>query len=208
MREPVEVAVDVTDQVALGIPAHTAATIVLPEPDELADPPVVCFAFPGGGYSRRYYTFDMPGDDGTGQAGWHARRGWIFVACDHLGFGDSTVPDGNVLNYDNVALGNKVTVEQVMARLEKHASTALPGNVATEVRGWCGWVRRVSATPATLLRCPDADAAARVMGALGKHAERVGDTIVAVALDGLTSALRQKLQGQGVLVEGSKRRKK
>ncbi len=117
MRAPVELEVDVTDQVGLGIPAHTAATVVAPDPDQLADPPVVCFAFPGGGYSRRYYTFDMPGDDGTGQAGWHARRGWIFVACDHLGFGDSTVPDGNVLNYDNVALGNKVTVEQVMARL-------------------------------------------------------------------------------------------
>ena len=98
---------------------------MLPEPADLGPRPVVCFAFPGGGYSRRYYTFDMPGDSGSGQAGWHVARGWIFVACDSLGFGDATSPEGNVLNYENVALGNKATVEYVMARLT--AGTLLEG---------------------------------------------------------------------------------
>ncbi|HEY3810295.1 MAG TPA: hypothetical protein VGL49_02590 [Acidimicrobiales bacterium] len=125
MRGPVELEIDVTDEAAIGIPARTAATVVLPEPDDLGESPIVCFAFPGGGYSRRYYTFDMPRDQGGGQAGWHAARGWIFVASDHLGFGDSTVPEGNVLNYDNVARGNKATVEQVLARLA--AGTLLEG---------------------------------------------------------------------------------
>src|SRR5690242_5328195 len=117
MRGPVELEIDVTDEARIGIPAHTAATVSLPEPSDLAVPPVICFAFPGGGYCRRYYSFDMPRDGGGGQAGWHTARGWIFVACDHLGFGDSTVPEGNVLNYDNVALGNKATVEHVQAQL-------------------------------------------------------------------------------------------
>jgi pimeloyl-ACP methyl ester carboxylesterase len=116
--ESVELQVDVTEAAGLGIPAHTAVTAFLPEPDQLADPPVVCFAFPGGGYCRRYYSFDMPDSTGGGQAGWHVERGWIFVACDHLGFGDSTSPDGNALNYDNTALGNKATVEAVMEKLE------------------------------------------------------------------------------------------
>jgi len=80
---------------------------------------VVCFGFPGGGYCRRYYSFDMPGDGGGGQAGYHTSKGWIFVACDHLGFGDSTFPEGDGLTYDNVALGNKATVAAVMARLEE-----------------------------------------------------------------------------------------
>jgi alpha-beta hydrolase superfamily lysophospholipase len=119
MLEPIELQIDVTNHVDLGMAAHTAATVFLPEPGELVDPPVVCFAFPGGGYSRRYFSFDMPEDAGGGQAGWHVARGWIFVACDHLGFGDSTVPEGNVLNYDNVALGNKATVEAVMERLAR-----------------------------------------------------------------------------------------
>ncbi len=117
MQGPIELRIDVTSDVDLGTEAHTAASVFLPEPDELVDPPVVCFAFPGGGYSRRYFSFDMPDDTGGGQAGWHASRGWIFVACDHLGFGDSTVPEGDVLNYDNVALGNKATVKAVLERL-------------------------------------------------------------------------------------------
>jgi alpha-beta hydrolase superfamily lysophospholipase len=125
MTEQVDLRIDVTDGAGLGMPAETAATVFLPDPEQLADPPVVCFAFPGGGYSRRYYSFDMPDSSGGGQAGWHAARGWIFVAADHLGFGDSTAPEGDVLNYDNVALGNKGTVEAVMAKLE--SGTLLDG---------------------------------------------------------------------------------
>jgi pimeloyl-ACP methyl ester carboxylesterase len=113
----IELTVDVTEAVGLGFPARTAVTVHLPEPEALADPPVVCFAFPGGGYSRRYYAMDLPGDDG-GQARWHVDRGWIVVACDHLGFGDSTVPEVDVLDFDNVALGNRATVEHVTGRLE------------------------------------------------------------------------------------------
>jgi pimeloyl-ACP methyl ester carboxylesterase len=122
--EPVELAIDVTDDAAIGMPARTAVTVHLPRTGTLSSPPVVCFAFPGGGYSRRYYTFDMPDGAGTGisvgcgQAGWHADRGWIFAACDSLGFGDATVPGGDVLNYENIALGNKATVAAVMAKLE------------------------------------------------------------------------------------------
>ncbi|MCU1344006.1 MAG: hypothetical protein JWL70_272 [Acidimicrobiia bacterium] len=117
MPEPIELRIDVTDAAGLGIPAETAVTVHLPD-GELSEPPVVCFGFPGGGYSRRYYSFDMPGSSGGGQAGFHTDRGWIFVAIDHLGFGDSTIPDGNALDYDNTALGNKATVEAVMERLE------------------------------------------------------------------------------------------
>jgi pimeloyl-ACP methyl ester carboxylesterase len=103
------------------MPARTTATVHLPPTGALSDPPVVCFAFPGGGYSRRYYTLDLrggTGHSGTGQAGWHAARGWIFVACDSLGFGDATAPDGDVLTYENIARGNQATVAAVMARLE------------------------------------------------------------------------------------------
>ena len=68
--------IDVTDAAGLGETVHTTVTVTMPEPGMLADPPVVCFAYPGGGYGRGYYTFDMPGGTGGGQAGWHAARGW------------------------------------------------------------------------------------------------------------------------------------
>jgi pimeloyl-ACP methyl ester carboxylesterase len=119
--DPVELLIDVTAEAGIGMPASTAATVHLPAADALASPPVVCFAFPGGGYSRRYYTLGLrpeaaSGD--TGQAGWHAARGWIFVSCDSLGFGDATAPEGSVLSYENIALGNKATAAAVLARLE------------------------------------------------------------------------------------------
>ncbi|MGI4859915.1 MAG: hypothetical protein ACRYHA_23915 [Janthinobacterium lividum] len=118
MRLPVELFVDVTQAAGLGIDAHTAVTVCLPEVTALADPPVVCFAFPGGGYCRRYYTLDLLGATGGGEAGFHCGRGWIVVACDPLGFGDSTIPDGNALDLDNIAAANHATVQAVIERLE------------------------------------------------------------------------------------------
>ena len=135
MVKQVELTVDVTEAAGLGQPAHAAVTVVLPDPpdpqvpdpqapdpqapeaDRLDAAPVTCFAFPGGGYCRRYFTFDMPGASGGGQAGWHASRGWIVVAIDHLATGDSTRPEPERLSYEDLARVNVATVEAVTARL-------------------------------------------------------------------------------------------
>lgn len=117
MFDPVELDIDVTAQAELSRPAKTVATVYLPDVAALSRPLVVCFAFPGGGYSRGYFSFDMPGSSGGGQAGFHVRRGWVFVACDSLGFGDSTAPGGDVLTLDKIAAGNDATVTAVMERL-------------------------------------------------------------------------------------------
>jgi pimeloyl-ACP methyl ester carboxylesterase len=117
MTPPVELSIDVTEAAGLGTPAHVAATLFLPDEGMRADPAIVCFAFPGGGYCRRYYSFDMPDGVGGGEAGFHTDRGWIFVACDHLGFGDSTIPEGDALDLDNVAAANDAAVREIMARL-------------------------------------------------------------------------------------------
>ena len=118
MGKSVDLEIDVSESAQIGITAHTAVTVVLPEVEDMPTPPIVCFAFPGGGYSRGYFTFDMPDSIEGGEAGWHAARGWIVVACDHLGVGGSTVPEGTVLDFNNIARGNKATVEAVMATLE------------------------------------------------------------------------------------------
>jgi alpha-beta hydrolase superfamily lysophospholipase len=120
MTTQVELTVDVTEAADLGEPAHTAVTVVLPEADRLDAAPVTCLAFPGGGYCRRYFTFDMPGASGVGhggQAGWHAARGWIVVAIDHLATGDSSRPEPERLTYEDLARVNAATVEAVSARL-------------------------------------------------------------------------------------------
>lgn len=118
MQGPIELTIDVTAAAGLGMAAHTAVSVYLPDAGRVSDPPVVCFAFPGGGFSRHYYAFDMPDGEGGGEARFHCDRGWIFVACDHLGFGDSTVPAGNALDLDNIAAANDATVRAVMAQIE------------------------------------------------------------------------------------------
>ena len=108
--------IDVTEAAGLGEHLETAVTVVVP--DEVPDSPVVCFGWPGGGYSRGYFTFDMPGSSGGGQAGWHVTRGWIFVACDHLFVGDSSHPaDPTRLTYENLAAANRATAQEVLRQL-------------------------------------------------------------------------------------------
>lgn len=115
MRQ-IDVRTDVNEAAGLGESLETAATVCLP--DELPASPVVCFGWPGGGYSRQYFTFDMPGSSGGGQAGWHVSRGWIFVACDHLYVGESSYPsDPTRLTYDNLAAANRATVDNVLGQL-------------------------------------------------------------------------------------------
>jgi pimeloyl-ACP methyl ester carboxylesterase len=116
--------IDVTAAAGLDEQAHTRVTVALPHPSKLPATPVVCFALPGGGYSRGYFTFDMPGSSGGGQAGWHAQRGWIFVAIDHLGTGESSLPDATKLVYKNVAASNHATATAVLELLATGALAA------------------------------------------------------------------------------------
>src|ERR1700691_98095 len=99
-----------------GAAAQTAVTVFMPDIGTLSYPPIVCFAFPGGGYSREYFSLVLPDGVGPGgQAGWHRDRGWIFVACDPLGFGTSSTASG--LSLEMIAAGIDTTVSVVLQRL-------------------------------------------------------------------------------------------
>src|SRR5690606_13083275 len=99
MIRSLDLLIDVTLEADLGEPARVALTVHLPDPAKLGPNPVVCFAKPGGGYSRGYYTCDLPGPAKGAQAAWHAERGWIFVSVDHLGVGDSSLHEAAKLDY-------------------------------------------------------------------------------------------------------------
>jgi len=123
-----EVRTDVSGAVGLGEHLETSATVVVADDFTPIERTVVCFGFPGGGYSRGYFTFDMPGATGGGEAGWHASRGWIFVACDHLSIGDSDRPaDPTRLTFEVLAAANAATVANVLAALRDGTiSTSIP----------------------------------------------------------------------------------
>ncbi|MFO0954127.1 MAG: helicase-associated domain-containing protein [Isosphaeraceae bacterium] len=91
--------------------------------------------------------------------------------------------------------------DEIIARLERLAGKTIPPNVLREIREWGNWVRRVTATTLSVLRCPDRETADRVMGVLRKSAERLGDTLVAVDPKVLTESEYARLRAQGVLVD-------
>lgn len=110
-----DLTVDVTQAAGLGEPAHVALTIHLP--NTLPTEPVICFAKPGGGYCRGYYTCDLPGPAKGAQAVWHAERGWVFVSVDHLGVGASSLHAPDKLTYTVLAAGAHAAEAEVLRRL-------------------------------------------------------------------------------------------
>lgn len=120
MTRTTDLHIDVTDAAGLGEPAAVAVTVHAPDNDALGPHPLVCFAKPGGGYSKEYFTMDLPGPARGAQADWHAQRGWIFVSVDHLGVGaSSTNHEAFRLDYTTVAAASQAAEEEVLTRLAK-----------------------------------------------------------------------------------------
>jgi pimeloyl-ACP methyl ester carboxylesterase len=115
IRIPVE---DVT-----GIEGAEIATTVW-EPTDRTASSVVCVGSPGGGYARGYFAMSLPGRETDGQAGYHVERGWTFVAIDHLGVGESTVPPGS-LSYETVAAAGHTALTRLLERLELRDRTLI-----------------------------------------------------------------------------------
>jgi len=112
--EPVVVRTDVSGLTGI-TDAFTLSSVFLPDPAGLPDTPVVVFGFPGGGYARGYFAIEMPGSSDGGQARYHAREhGWIFIACDHLGVGDSKIANEGDLTNAQVNAANRATVGNVL----------------------------------------------------------------------------------------------
>jgi pimeloyl-ACP methyl ester carboxylesterase len=97
--------------------AQVAATLVFPALDGLSLPPVVCFAKPAGSYSRAYFTCDLPGPGSGAQAQWHAEQGWIFVAVDIVGTGDSSRHPTQDLTLPVVSEVSARAEEEILLRL-------------------------------------------------------------------------------------------
>jgi pimeloyl-ACP methyl ester carboxylesterase len=116
--KPIELRIDVSGKTGLPGTLHTAVSVFLPERRARLVPPLVVFAFPGGGYSRGYFDIQRPGFSGYSQAEHHVRAGFVFVSCDHLGVGQSSLPYPAGLTLETVPLANRLTVDAVMERLE------------------------------------------------------------------------------------------
>ena len=122
MRQDLKIDIDRTE--TKGESLYATVTIVAPDTAHIAPSPIVWFAWPGGGYNRRYFDLQLPGRTGYSEAEYHVAKGSIFVACDHLGVGDSAIPEG-AFNHSDTARANAAVARTVLQRLRD--GTLVPG---------------------------------------------------------------------------------
>jgi hypothetical protein len=138
---------------AVGIAdATVAATVIVPS--ELAATPILAVAFPGGGYGRGYWDIQWPGD--YSQAEYHASRGWIFAAVDHLGVGDSSLVDTSELTIEVLAAAESAACLQIKAMLcsgdfspdaRAHVATPFVIGIGQSMGGCVSIVAQAAARP-------------------------------------------------------------
>jgi alpha-beta hydrolase superfamily lysophospholipase len=110
---PIRLEVDITGIIESEGKVTTAAWLFLPPPEQRIEPPVVVFGFPGGGYSKNYYHFEVDGFAGYSMAQHLSESGFFFVACDHPGIGDSSLIAAKTLNFENITRANHATVTSI-----------------------------------------------------------------------------------------------
>ena len=96
------------------------------------------------------------------------------------------------------AAAGGLTGESVFETLGLYCSKDIPKNVKREISGWFGACRRITLRSAVLIRCPDAETAARVLAVSGGKVDRVTDTILELRDGDRRSELLRKLKGMGI----------
>ncbi|MSU78077.1 MAG: hypothetical protein EXS16_08275 [Gemmataceae bacterium] len=91
--------------------------------------------------------------------------------------------------------------EAILERLKKLSSNPIPKNVEHEINEWGNWIRAVDVAPLLVIRCPDRDAADRVMSSLRQKAERLSEKAIALDVDSLSTKQIADLKKHGVIVK-------
>ncbi|CDO31281.1 alpha/beta hydrolase [Mycolicibacterium porcinum] len=107
---------DVTAGVASGEKLTQAAWAFLPEHPGEAGGVLLCLA--GGTYDKRYWHLDIDGHPGYSFGEHLAAAGFVVIAVDHLGIGESTDPAASgPLGLDLLAKGDAEVARQIRERL-------------------------------------------------------------------------------------------
>jgi alpha-beta hydrolase superfamily lysophospholipase len=109
--------VDVKACLRAAAPIEIAVTVFLPDPACVITDPVAIFGVPGGGYSRGYFDMHFPGHQAYSEAQYHIEHGFIFVACDPVGVGDSTLVAPADITFEMLAVTYDAAVREVSRRL-------------------------------------------------------------------------------------------
>lgn len=118
--------INVADCIGASTPVEIAVTLFLPDSVSVAAAPIVIFGVPGGGYSRGYFDMHFPGYDGYSEAQYHTDNGFIFVACDPVGVGDSTLVEPSEITFEMLAATYDAAAREVSRRLVKGLGDGFP----------------------------------------------------------------------------------
>lgn len=114
---------DVSEAVPVDGRFEIAADLIAPAAEAVrADTPLLC-CLPGGFLSRRYFDLEIAGHRRYSFAEAMARAGFVSLALDHVGTGDSTKPEplkaGYAIGVEAVADANQRALERALARLAR-----------------------------------------------------------------------------------------
>ena len=91
-----------------------------------------------------------------------------------------------------------ISAAKVLETLNNISTKDVPANVTREISGWFDQCRRVTVSRAMLVRCPDAETAARVLSVAGKQATAVTDTVIELEDAKANTGLFRRLDGMGI----------
>lgn len=118
--------VDVSEAVPIDEELEIAGGLIAPA--GVSSPLGILVCLPGGFLSRKYFDLDVAGDRSYSFAEAMSRRGFLTLAFDHLGIGESDRPkaaeDGFRLGVEAIARANQFALESALERLA--AGTLIP----------------------------------------------------------------------------------
>lgn len=95
-----------------------------------------------------------------------------------------------------------LSADQMVERLEKHATVPIPKNVLREIREWSSSVRRVDVAAMTVFSCPDSLVADRLPTILKQEGTRLAPTVVAFRQVEISEKQKAQLRKEGIHLVG------
>jgi pimeloyl-ACP methyl ester carboxylesterase len=112
---PVSLSFDVSAAIGSGERLTQAAWAFLPQQPSAAPAVLICLA--GGLYDKHYWHMEIPGHPGYSFGQRMADAGYIVIAVDHLGVGESNDPvDSGPLGLELLATGDAEVVRQIRTK--------------------------------------------------------------------------------------------
>ena len=114
MTDPLKLSFDVTAAWDTGEAVRQSAWMFLP--DNVSPVGILC-CLPGGTYDKHYWHLDVAGHPGYSFAEHLVAQGFVVIAIDHLGVGESSRPaDPEDVRLARVARADAAVIEQIRQR--------------------------------------------------------------------------------------------